>query len=70
MNIPKLTDEENLSCEGKLTKNECWIALSSMGNNTSLGNDGLSKESYIYFFDQIHNYLLVSLNYSFIHGQL
>ena len=39
MNIPKLTDEEKLSCEGKLTKNECWIALFSIGNNNSPGNE-------------------------------
>ena len=70
ISLPKLTDEEKLSCEGKLTKNECWIALSSMGNNKSPGNNGLSKEFYIRFFDEIHNYLLESLNYSFIHGQL
>ena len=50
ISLPKLTDEEKLSCEGKLTKNECWIALSSMGNNKSPGNDGLSKEFYICFF--------------------
>ena len=47
MNMPKLTDEEKLSCEGKLTKNECWNAPSSMGRNKSTGNDGLSKEFYI-----------------------
>ena len=72
MNIPKLTDEEKLSCEGKLTKNECWNALSSMASNKSPGSDGLSKEMVIYicFFDEIHNYLLESLNYLFIHGQL
>ena len=70
ISLPKLTDEEKLSCEGKLTEDECWIALSSMGNNKSLGNDGLSKEFYICIFDEIHNYLLESLNYSFIHGQL
>ena len=51
-------------------KNECWIALSSMGNNKSPGNDGLSKQFYSCFFYEIHNYLLESLNYSFIHGQL
>ena len=71
MNIPKLTDEEKLSCEGKLIKNECWIALSSMGNKKSPGYDSLSKEFYVRFFDEIHNnYLLESLTYSVIHGQL
>ena len=50
ISLPKLTDEEKLFCEDKLIKNECWIALSSMGNNKSPGNDGLSKEIYICFF--------------------
>ena len=50
ISLPKLTGEEKLSCEGKLTKNECWIALSSMGNTKSPENDGLSKEFYICFF--------------------
>ena len=70
MNIPKLTDEEQLPCEDKLTKNERWNALSSMGSSKSLGNNGLSEEFYICFFDKIRNYLPESLNYSFIHGQL
>ena len=56
ISLPKLTYEEKMSCEGKLTENECWIALSSMGNNKSPGNDGLSKEFYICFFDEIHNF--------------
>ena len=68
ISLPKLT--EQLSCEGKLTKNECWIALSSRRNSKSPGSDGLSKEFYICFFDEIHNYLSESVNYSFIHGQL
>ena len=63
--------KRKLSCEGKFTKNKCWIVLSLMENNKSLGNDGLSEEFYIcFFFYEIHNYLLESLNYSFIHGQL
>ena len=70
MNIPKLKVEEQLSCEGKLTKNECWNVLSSMGSNMSPWNDGFSEEFYVCFFVEIHKYLLESLNYSFIHGQL
>ena len=67
ISLPKLTDEEKLSCEVKLTKNECWIALSSMGNNKSL-EDGLSKEFYICFLMKFITYLLESLNYSLFMG--
>ena len=28
-------------CEGKLTLNECWLALSSVKNGKSPGDDGL-----------------------------
>ena len=51
-------------------KNECWDVLSSIGSNKSPRNHGLSQEFYTCFFDEIHNYLLESLNYSFSHGQL
>ena len=41
-----------------------------MGNNKSPGNDGLSKEFYVCFFNEVHSYLLQSLNTSFREGQL
>ena len=41
-----------------------------MGNNKSPGNDGLSKEFYICFFNEIYSYLLQALNVSFREGQL
>ena len=41
-----------------------------MGSNKSPGNDGLSKEFYICFFDEIITYLLDALNLAFDQGQL
>ena len=49
---------------------EIWYALNSMGSNESPGNDGLSKEFYVCFFQEIHSYLLDALNLSFTHCQL
>ena len=69
-NLPKLTDNESRLCEGELTKRECWEALQTMGNNKSPGNDGLSKEFYVCFLNEINSYLLQSLNTSFREGQL
>ena len=69
-NLPKLTDNESRLCEGELTKRECWEALQTMENNKSPGNDGLSKEFYVCFFNEIHSYLLQSLNTSYREGQL
>ena len=42
IDIPQLTDDERIVCEGKLTKMEIWNALNSVRNNKRPGNDGLS----------------------------
>ena len=70
LNLLKLTDDESRLCEGELTKRECWEALQTMGNNKSPGNDGLSKEFYVCFFNEIHSYLFQALNMSFRERQL
>ena len=65
IDIPKLSEDEKNSCEGKLTVKECWDAHNSMVANKSPRNDGLSKEFYICFFKEIHMYLIQALNHSF-----
>ena len=65
LNLPRLSDAEKAVCEGLLTKQECWEALISMGNNKSPENDGLTKEFYICFFNEIVSYLIDTLNLSF-----
>ena len=70
LNIPKFSEVERISCEGLLTKRECWEALNAMKNSKSPGNDGLTKEFYICFFNEICNQLIAALNESFTVGQL
>ena len=70
MNIPKLKVSERDSCKGRLTKKEIQEALNSMANNKSPENDGLSKEFYVCFFNEIHTYLLNTLNCSFSCGHM
>ena len=70
INILKLSTEDMNKYEGRLSKQEYWDALKSFGNNKSPGNNGLSKELYVCFFDEINSYLIDSLNYSFQAGQL
>ena len=70
LNIPKLSEAERNSCEGLLTKTECWEALSVTKNSKSPGNDGLSKEFYMCFLNEICNQLITALNESFTVGQL
>ena len=52
-----------------ITKCECWDALSSM-NNKSPGNNGLSKEFYICFFEKLVDPLIQALNPSFVDGEM
>ena len=65
INTPKLSDTDKLSCEGKLTLQNCWDALNSMKSGKTPGNDGLTKEFYVYFFREVVPLLVNSLNYSF-----
>ena len=70
LNFPKLSNEDRLSCEGKLTLQECWKAVNSMKNCKTPGNDGLTKECFVCFFNQLGKLLVSTLNYSFDHGEM
>ena len=48
-----------LSCEGNLTEQEIYKSLTSFENNKSPGNDGLTKEFYYCFWNDI-KYILSS----------
>ena len=70
LSTPKLSEDEKSLCEGKLTLNECWNALSSMKNGKGPGNDGFTKEFYVAFFGELGPLLLETCNYSFEKGEL
>ena len=57
LNRPQLSDQDCNSCEGLLTKKECWDSLDAMKNGKSPGNDGLSKEFYVCFFNELSDSL-------------
>ena len=46
ISFPKLTKEKSKTLNGGMTEKELLIALQSMENNKSPGNDGLTKEFY------------------------
>lgn len=50
---PKLTREENMKCEGPITKEECIAALKGMARNKAPGITGFTAEFYICFWEQI-----------------
>ena len=70
LNLPQLSDQDRNSCEGLLTKKECWDSLNAMKNGKSPGNDRLSKEFYVCFFNELSDSLIMALNTSFEVGQL
>ena len=62
--IPSLTTEQSLSCEANLTEKEIYNTLISFENNKSPGNDGLTKEFYYTFWDDIKDTFMKSLKES------
>ena len=48
-------------CENDLTEDELLISLKSMQNNKTPGNDGLTKEFYETFWNEIKHVFLKSL---------
>ena len=68
--IPKLSEEDALLCEGRLTLKECFKSLQSFQKNKSPGNDGLTVEFYITFWETLGKFLVDSLNCSYDRGEL
>ena len=53
IDIPKLDIGDKDLCDKDLSESELYVALLDVENNKSPGNDGLSKESYVFFWDEI-----------------
>ena len=68
--LPKLTNEQTLSCEGIISEDEVFKSLKSMENNKSPGNDGLSKEFYECFWDEVKKPFLASIHKAFLNQEL
>ncbi|KXJ07205.1 Transposon TX1 uncharacterized 149 kDa protein [Exaiptasia diaphana] len=66
----RLSEENKKNIEVKLTIQECYKSLTSMGSNITPGNDGISKEFYIAFWNELKNDMGDSFNCSFEKGQL
>ena len=64
-----LDEQEQASCEGLLTIEECREALNGMDTGKFPGIDGLTAEFYIAFWAALGNDLVEVLNYDFQHGQ-
>ena len=69
ISMPKLSDAQRLKCEEKLTVSECYNALKSFQKNKTPGNDGLTAEFYLAFWQILGKHLVASLNYAHEHRE-
>ena len=53
LNIPKLSTDQIILCDIELTEKDLYDSMKSMENDKSPGNDGLTKEFYVTFWDDI-----------------
>ena len=53
IDVPKSSEDQVKLCEEDLTKKDLYKSLRSMQNNKSPGNDGLTKEFYKTFWDDL-----------------
>ena len=65
-----LNEQEQASCEGLLTVEECHEALNGMDTGRSPGIDSLMAEFYVAFWAVLGNDLVEVLNYGFQNNQL
>ena len=68
--LPKLSDEEQKMCEGKLNFDECFAAIKQMKNKKCPGSDELPKEFYVKFFPLFGKSFVSMINLCFTSGKL
>ena len=69
ISFPKLTKEKSKTLDGRITEKEL-IALESTENNKSPENDGLAKEFYITFWNEVKAPLLLAIEKVYLVKQL
>jgi hypothetical protein len=70
VNVPKLTNEQKIKTKGLITYNESLKALKSIKNGKTPGLDGISTDFYKFFWIDINDILLQSINYAFEKGEM
>ena len=70
ISLPKLNIEQISECEGFINEEELFSALKSMENDKSPGNDGLTKEFYETFWQDLKTPLLKSIRHSYLIDKL
>ena len=67
---PTLSEQQQLLCEGNITETECLSALKSLKNGKTPGIDGFQAEFYKFFWIDIKQTVLSSLNYALVKNEL
>ena len=70
LNIPSFTEQQMLSCEGKITSKECEKALETFQLNKAPGNDGIPIEFYKTFWSLISEPFIRCANECFEKGEM
>ena len=68
--LPNLTSKSFDICESEITEKDLITALKRMSNGKSPGHDGLTKQFYEHFWDNLKFYFINSLKQSKIDGNL
>ena len=68
--LPQLSPHQADSCDGLLTKEECYASLKSFSKGKSPGTDGLTAEFYPSFWKLLGQELVDSFNYAFEKGEM
>ena len=70
VSISQLTEDQSKDCEFILSEKDLLLVLNSMPNNKSPGNDGLTKEFYEVFWEDLKTPLISSFKSAFDKGEL
>jgi hypothetical protein len=70
IDLPKLSDEDKSLTNGAITEVEALKALKSLANGKTPGIDGLTTDFYKFFWSDIKYFVLNSVNYAFLAGEM
>ena len=68
--LPKLNENQKSQCEGLMTESELLKSIKTFKNGKTPGTDGLTAEFYKFFWNDIKDLLLSSINFALQYGCL
>ena len=68
--LPKLNENQKSQCERLMTESELLKSIKTFKNGKTPGTDGLTAESYKFFWNDIKDLLLSSINFALQYDRL